>query len=179
MSGRNEQRAYLSLGGNLGEPAKAMAAALRMLDADRQTRVVAVSSLYRTPPWGKLDQPDFLNVAAEIATRHTPRELLELCLDAERSLKRVRAERWGPRIVDIDVLTFDDISLHEPGLELPHPRMLDRAFVLVPLSEIAPDFVMAGKTIAEHAATVDRAGITRQDGEPDWWRSATEPPARS
>lgn len=170
MSGRNEQRAYLSLGGNLGKPAQAMAAALRMLDADPTTRVVAVSSLYRTPPWGKLDQPDFLNAAAEIATRQTPHGLLDLCLKAELALKRVRNERWGPRIVDIDVLTFDDVALHEPGLELPHPRMLERAFVLVPLAEIAPQFVMAGKTIAEHAASIDRAGIERQP-DADWWRS--------
>ena len=170
MSGRNEQRAYLSLGGNLGEPAEAMAAALRMLDADPMTRVVAVSSLYRTRPWGKLDQPDFLNAAAKIATRQTPQGLLDLCLGAELSLKRVRKERWGPRIVDIDLLSFGDISLHEPGLELPHPRMLERAFVLVPLAEIAPDHVMAGKTIAEHAAAIDRAGIERQDSATDWWR---------
>ncbi|HWK67075.1 MAG TPA: 2-amino-4-hydroxy-6-hydroxymethyldihydropteridine diphosphokinase [Rhizobiaceae bacterium] len=170
MSGRNEQRAYLSLGGNLGEPAKAMGAALRMLDTDPMTRVVAVSSLYRTPPWGKLDQPDFLNAAAEIATRRTPHSLLDLCLKTELALKRVRKERWGPRIVDIDVLAFDDLSLHEPGLELPHPRMLERAFVLVPLAEIAPSFVMEGKTIAEHAAAIDRAGIERQDGGSGWWR---------
>lgn len=171
MPGRNEQRAYLSLGGNLGEPAKAMAAALRMLDADSTTRVVAVSSLYRTPPWGKLDQPDFLNAAAEVATRQTPHGLLDLCLKAELALKRVRKERWGPRIVDIDVLTFDDVSLHEPGLELPHPRILERAFVLVPLAEIAPQFVIAGRTVAEHVAAIDRAGIERQSGGSAWWTS--------
>ena len=148
-----------------------MAAALRMLDADPTTRVVAVSSLYRTPPWGKLDQPDFLNAAAEIATRQTPHGLLNLCLEAELALKRVRKERWGPRIVDIDVLTFDDVSLHEPGLELPHPRMLERAFVLVPLAEIAPGFVISGRTIAEHAAAIDGAGIERQGGGSDWWES--------
>lgn len=170
LSGPNERRAYLSLGGNLGEPIRAMASALRMLDADAATRVVAVSSLYRTPPWGKLDQPDFLNAAAEIATSRTPQDLLDLCLQAELALKRVRAERWGPRIVDIDVLAFDGTSLREPGLELPHPRMLERAFVLVPLAEIAPDYVMAGKTIAEHAAAIDRAGIERLDHPRDWWR---------
>lgn len=170
LSGPNEQRAYLSLGGNLGEPAKAMASALRMLDADSATRVVTVSSLYQTPPWGKLDQPDFLNAAAEVATSRTPHDLLDLCLQAELALKRVRVERWGPRIVDIDVLAFDGLSLNEPGLELPHPRMLERAFVLVPLAEIAPDFTMAGKTIAEHAAAIDRAGIERLDLPRDWWR---------
>lgn len=170
MPGRSEQRAYLSLGGNLGEPAKSMAAALRMLDKDSLTRVVAVASLYRTPPWGKLDQPDFLNTAAEIVTRQTPQGLLDLCLSAERALKRVRRERWGPRIVDIDVLAFDGVTVHEAGLELPHPRMTERAFVLVPLAEIAPELVIAGQTIADRAAAIDRAGIEKLEGGRDWWR---------
>lgn len=147
-----------------------MATALRMLDADPQTRVGKVSSLYRTPPWGKLDQPDFLNVAAEIHTRRDPHGLLDLCLGAERALKRVREERWGPRIVDIDVLTFDDLAVHEAGLEVPHPRMLDRAFVLIPLAEIAPDLVVSGKTVAERAAAIDASGIERLASGQDWWR---------
>ena len=107
-----------------------MAAALRILDADAGTRVVAVSSLYRTPPWGKTDQPDFLNAAAEIRTSHAPRALLALCLDAERALKRERRERWGPRIVDIDILVFGNRLIREPGLEIPHPRIFERAFVI-------------------------------------------------
>lgn len=168
MPGRSE-RAYLSLGGNLGEPAKSMAAALRMLDADPLTRVVAVSSLYRTSPWGKLDQPDFLNIAAEIVTRQTPHGLLDLCLGAERALKRVRGERWGPRIVDIDLLAFDGLSVHDAGLELPHPRMTERAFVLVPLAEIAPELVIDGKTIADRSAAIDRAGIEKLEGGQGWW----------
>ncbi|CAG1004087.1 MAG: 2-amino-4-hydroxy-6-hydroxymethyldihydropteridine diphosphokinase [Rhizobiaceae bacterium] len=170
MSGQSERRAFLSLGGNLGEPERSMATALRMLDADPQTRVGKVSSLYRTPPWGKLDQPDFLNVAAEIHTRRDPHGLLDLCLGAEKALKRVREERWGPRIVDIDVLTFDDLAVHEAGLEVPHPRMLDRAFVLIPLAEIAPDLVVSGKTVAERAAAIDASGIERLASGQDWWR---------
>ena len=171
MSGPRERRAFLSLGGNLDDPKRSMASALRLLDADLKTRVGAVSSLYRTPPWGKLDQPDFLNVAAEIFTQRDPRGLLNICLDTERSLKRVREERWGPRIVDIDVLTFDDLAVHEAGLEVPHPRMLERAFVLVPLAEIAPDLVLAGRTVAERAVAIDSSGIVRLDSEPDWWRA--------
>ena len=159
MSGRNRHIAYLSLGGNLGDPAASMGAALRMLDADSGTEVVAVSSLYRTPPWGKLDQPDFLNAAAEVSTGLTPRGLLDLCLDAERRLKRVREERWGPRLIDIDILVFGDLTVHEEGLEIPHPRMLERAFVLVPLAEIAPDFLTGGKRLADHLAGADTAGI--------------------
>lgn len=171
MPGPSEQRAFLSLGGNLGDPAASMGAALRMLDEDELTRVVAVSSLYRTPPWGKVDQPDFLNCAAEIATGRTPHELLDLCLAAERALKRVRKERWGPRIVDIDLLVFGEVTLHEPGLELPHPRMAERAFVLVPLAEIASGLVIAGRSAADRAAAIDRAGIERLPTANDWWKA--------
>ena len=170
MSGHSERRAFLSLGGNLDDPERAMASALRLLDADPLTRVGEVTSLYRTPPWGKLDQPDFLNAAAEIHTRRDPRALLDLCLDTERALKRVREERWGPRIVDIDVLTYDDLAVHEAGLEVPHPRMLDRAFVLIPLAEIAPGLVVSGRTIAERAAAIDGSGIVRLDTGREWWR---------
>lgn len=162
---------HLSLGGNLGDPAKSMGAALRLLDAAEDTRVAAVSSLYRTPPWGKLDQPDFLNAAAEIATGLTPRALLALCLDAERKLKRVRQERWGPRLIDIDILTFGDRVIDEPGLEVPHPRMLERAFVLAPLAEIAPALVVEGRRVSERLAAADAAGIERLPSGRDWWRT--------
>ena len=170
MPGPNEVTVYLSLGGNLGEPDKAMAAALRMLDAGPATQVVLVSSLYRTPPWGKTDQPDFLNAAAELRTTLSPRGLLEACLDAERKLKRVRQERWGPRLIDIDILVFGDLTVHESGLEIPHPRMLERAFVLAPLAEIAPDFVAGGKNLADRLAELDAAGIERLPSGRDWWK---------
>jgi 2-amino-4-hydroxy-6-hydroxymethyldihydropteridine diphosphokinase len=170
LSSRNRERAYLGLGGNLGDPAASMGAALRMLDADPLTEVVSVSSLYRTPPWGKTDQPDFLNATAEVLTSHSPRELLDLCLEAERRLKRVRQERWGPRLIDIDILVFGDEAVHEHGLDIPHPRMLARAFVLAPLAEIAPDIMMKGKRLAEWLAELDTAGIERQPSGRDWWK---------
>ncbi|MER9302406.1 2-amino-4-hydroxy-6-hydroxymethyldihydropteridine diphosphokinase [Mesorhizobium sp. M0293] len=168
MSGPNST-VYLSLGGNLGDPAKSMGAALRMLDADADTRVTGVSSLYRTPPWGKLDQPDFLNAAAAISTGLAPRALLDLCLDAERKLKRVREERWGPRLIDIDILVFGDRVIHETGLEVPHPRMLERAFVLAPLAEIAPGLVVSGRSITDRLVAVDTSGIERLSSGRDWW----------
>ncbi len=168
MPGRNNT-VYLSLGGNLGDPARSMGAALRLLDADESTRVVVVSSLYRTPPWGKLDQPDFLNAAAEISTVLAPHALLDLCLDVERRLKRVREERWGPRLIDIDILVFGDRIIHETGLEVPHPRMLERAFVLAPLVEIAPDLTIGGRSAAERLAALDSAGIERLSSGRDWW----------
>ena len=164
------ETAFLSLGGNLGEPAKSMAAALQIIDADLDTDVVAVSSLYRTPPWGKTDQPHFLNAAAEIRTRLSPRGLLDLCLDAEHKLKRVRGERWGPRLIDMDILTFGDRAVDEAGLVLPHPRMLERAFVLVPLAEIAPDLKLSGVSIADRLTTLDASGIEKLPHR-DWWRS--------
>ena len=164
------ERAFLSLGGNLGEPAVAMGSALRMLDAAPDIDVVAVSSLYKTPPWGKIDQPDFLNAAAELRTTLSPRGLLDVCLEVEHRLKRVRKERWGPRLIDMDILAFGDSKIHEAGLEIPHPRMLERAFVLVPLAEIAADFVIEGLSVNAHLSSLDARGIERLPGR-DWWKS--------
>lgn len=172
MSGQAEIRAFLGLGGNLGDPIRAMGAALRAIDADPASRVTAVSGLYRTPPWGKTDQPDFINATAEIATTRSARSLLELCLETERGLKRVRKERWGPRIVDLDVLVYGDLAITEPGLHIPHPRMLERAFVMVPLAETAPRLVLSGRTVAEWTQDLDRAGIERLDRQPNWWTEA-------
>ena len=176
MSGRNST-VFLSLGGNLGEPAVSMGAALRSLDADPRSRVVRVSSLYRTPPWGKTDQPDFLNAAAELSTALAPRDLLALCLEVERSLKRVREERWGPRLIDIDILVFGERAIHEVGLDVPHPRMLERGFVLAPLAEIAPGLVVAGSSVSERLQAMDTSGIERLASGQDWWREG--PPGHS
>ena len=164
-----EVRAFIGLGGNLGDPRAAMRAALKLFDEDPATRVASVSSLYRTPPWGRTDQPDFLNAVAELRTRLSPRALLELCLSAEASLHRIREERWGPRSIDLDILIFDDLEIEEEGLRVPHPRMLERAFVLVPLAEIAPEILIRGKTAAEYLAGQDRGGIVVEAG-PEWWR---------
>lgn len=169
MPGPIETRAFLSLGGNIGNPRHSMAEALRAVDADRHTRLVRVSSLYKTPPWGMADQPDFLNCAAEICTGRSARELLDLCLSIEQAHKRVRRERWGPRTVDLDILAYGDVELAEPGLAIPHPRMLERAFVLVPLAEIAPQLVLSGKAVSSHLAKVETIGISRQDTAANWW----------
>jgi 2-amino-4-hydroxy-6-hydroxymethyldihydropteridine diphosphokinase len=171
LSGPSNERVFLGLGGNLGDPASAMAAALRILHDDKKTQVVAVSSLYRTPPWGKTDQPDFINAAAELRTSHSPRALLALCLDAEQALKRVRRERWGPRVIDIDILLFGDRTVHEANLDVPHPRMLERAFVMVPLAEIAPGLNIGGKPLSEHLAAIDSSGIMKLPGGKDWWKA--------
>lgn len=165
-------RAFIGLGGNLGDPRAAMRSALRLIGRDAQTEIVAVSSLYRTPPWGKIDQPDFLNAVAELRTRLAPRVLLDLCLSVEAELHRVRKERWGPRSIDLDLLVYGNRDIDEEGLTVPHPRMLERAFVLVPLAEIAPGLEVGGDTIAQHLARVGAAGIVREAG-PKWWREAS------
>lgn len=142
--------ATLSLGGNLGTPRAAIAEALGRL-AQRGIRLITRSSDYRTPPWGKTDQPEFINACALVETALPPEALLAACLAVEAELGRVRLERWGPRVIDIDLLTYDGLSFASDRLTLPHPRMLERGFVLVPLAEIAPDLVVAGQTVAEHA----------------------------
>ncbi|MBP0617038.1 2-amino-4-hydroxy-6-hydroxymethyldihydropteridine diphosphokinase [Jiella mangrovi] len=163
-------RAHLGLGGNLGDPASAMAAALRRIDARKDCTLGAVSRLFRTPPWGKIDQPDFLNACAAVDTELSPRALLELCLAIERDFKRVRSERWGPRTLDIDVLDYGGLAFHDDELTLPHPRIVERAFVLVPLLDIAPDLQIAGQQVADLAAAVDRGEITAVSDDRDWWK---------
>ncbi|MET0168828.1 MAG: 2-amino-4-hydroxy-6-hydroxymethyldihydropteridine diphosphokinase [Aliihoeflea sp.] len=169
MSGRNRTTAYLGLGGNLGDPKAAMAAALRILDAQPDIAVFRVSSLYRTPPWGVTAQPDFLNAVAQVETTLSPRQLLEACLDAERQLKRVRDERWGPRAIDLDILIFGDIHIDEEGLSVPHPRIGERAFVLVPLLEIAPELTIDGQPLSHMLRTLDASGIKQLNNGSDWW----------
>jgi dihydropteroate synthase len=164
--------ACLGLGGNIGDPAGAMAEALRMLDTAMDCAVRAVSPVYRTPPWGKTDQPDFLNACAVVETRLAPRALLRRILGVEQKLKRERNERWGPRTIDIDIVTYDDEIIDEPGLKIPHPRAPERAFVMVPLADIAPDVTIAGKSAAAHAKALGRAGMNVAVAGGDWWREA-------
>lgn len=162
--------ATLGLGGNIGDPVKAMASALGVLDAHPDSRVAAVSRLYRTPPWGKTDQSYFFNSCAAVETRLPPEALLDLCLSIEREMKRERIERWGPRTLDIDVLTYEGVEQDAPRLELPHPRMTERGFVLMPLADIAPELVVRGRTVSDWLVGTDIAGIEVADENRDWWR---------
>ncbi|WP_274424521.1 2-amino-4-hydroxy-6-hydroxymethyldihydropteridine diphosphokinase [Chelativorans sp. YIM 93263] len=170
MTGRPETRAFLGLGGNIGDPATTMAIALRTLDATDGVSVERVSSLYRTPPWGEVDQPDFLNAVAEVRTGLSARELLDACLSTERALKRERRERWGPRLIDLDILLYGEERIAGDGLEIPHPRMLGRAFVLVPLAEIAPGLTLDGLTVRDHLSRLDTGGIDRVSNGTGWWK---------
>ncbi len=170
-SGRSRmQDVYLGLGGNIGDPRRAMQMVLAALDARRDTEVLAVSSLYRTPPWGKLDQPDFLNAVAMVRTSLDPHALLEQCLTIERALKRIRAERWGPRPIDVDILFYGDRTVDDAGLTIPHPRMAERAFVLAPLAEIAPEREIDGKSARALLETLDQSGMERITPDGMWWR---------
>ncbi|CAN7575035.1 2-amino-4-hydroxy-6-hydroxymethyldihydropteridinediphosphokinase [Bosea sp. LjRoot9] len=139
----------LGLGGNLGDPVAAFAAALKALAAHPKIRLGTISSVYRTPPWGRLDQPEFLNMAALIETSLPATELLALVLDIEKRQGRERLERWGPRTLDIDILSYGDDEIDQPGLQVPHPRLAERAFALAPLAEIAPMLAIGGRTAAK------------------------------
>ena len=150
----------LGLGGNVGYAAATIAAALARLD-DGGVRIVARSSLYRTAPWGKTDQPPFVNACARAETELSPRALLDRILAAELDLGRQRGERWGPRTIDIDILDYDGLTLDQPGLTLPHPRLTERAFVLIPLAEIAADRVIAGRPVRDWATAIEASGVTR------------------
>jgi len=135
---RVEQFAFLGLGGNLGDRLSILQRAVDLLDADARTRVDAVSSVYETAPVGGPEQGDFLNLAVRVATRRSPVALLALANAVESALGRVRVERWGPRAVDVDILLYGERVVRLPRLEIPHPRLLERAFALVPLVEVAP-----------------------------------------
>jgi 2-amino-4-hydroxy-6-hydroxymethyldihydropteridine diphosphokinase len=154
--------AYIALGSNLGDPAAQIRRAMQALAAMPETRLVRRSSLYRNPPAGYLDQPEFVNAVARIETRLAPRDLLEQLLAIERAHGRARDFPNGPRTLDLDILLYGERTVREPGLTIPHPRMLERAFVLVPLAEIAPETVVpGGGRIADLVKNVDASALVK------------------
>lgn len=160
--------ALLALGGNLGNVRETFDLAIAALCEADAVRLLARSSDYRTPPWGVADQPAFVNACIAVETAITPRALLARAQAIERALGRERGgeRRWGPRPIDIDLLAYDDLVVKEPRLELPHPRLLERAFVLVPLAEIAPDKVIAGTRVRDALVRVDIRGVERLPARP-------------
>ncbi len=136
--------AYVALGANLGDPAEQLENAFAELASLADTRLLARSGLYSSAPAGYADQPDYVNAVAKLDTTLSPRELLVCLLDIERRHGRERAFRNAPRTLDLDILLYDDRRVNEPGLHIPHPRMHERAFVLLPLAEIAPDLDLPG-----------------------------------
>jgi 2-amino-4-hydroxy-6-hydroxymethyldihydropteridine diphosphokinase len=139
-------RAYVGLGSNLGDRADTLRRALELLEAEPGIAVVAVSSLRETDPVGYVDQPPFLNAAAEVETELQPRDVLDRLLAVERTLGRVReGPRFGPRTIDLDLLLYGEESLDEPGLTVPHPRLHERRFALEPLAELDAALVVPGR----------------------------------
>lgn len=132
-------QAWLSLGANIGEPHAQLAEAVERIGAHPDIKVTRQSTMLVTAPWGKTDQPDFLNLALELDTSLAPLDLLEALLGIELEMGRTRKEIWGPRVIDIDLIAYDRMEMQTPRLTLPHPRAHERDFVLVPLREIAPD----------------------------------------
>lgn len=154
--------AYVALGSNLGDLQRTLAHAIDALDELPSTTVASRSRFYRTAPWGLSDQPDFINAAVRLHTALSPHQLLDALLVIEAAAGRVRdGERWGPRTLDLDLLHMDGITLHDRRLTLPHPRIRERAFVLAPLADIAPELVLPGQGgVIELLRQVDATGCT-------------------
>jgi len=148
-----EQIVYLALGTNLGDRSANLRAAIKALPPE--IKVIVESKVYETPPWGVEDQPAFLNMAVKCQTSLEPESLLKRLKQLEVQLGREKTFRWGPRLIDIDILFYDDLILESESLTIPHPRLHERAFVLVPLADIAPDFVhpVLKKTITKLLAS--------------------------
>ena len=148
--------AFVGLGGNLGEPAATLRAALLALDGLQGTRLLRASRLYRTPAWGLEQQPDFINAVAMLETSLGAPALLESLFVIERQHGRVREaeQRWGPRTLDLDLLLYGDAVIDEPGLRVPHPHLHERAFALLPLLEIAADVEIPGRGLARNAVSL-------------------------
>jgi 2-amino-4-hydroxy-6-hydroxymethyldihydropteridine diphosphokinase len=155
--------ALIALGGNVGDVRASFDRAVAMLCDGSAVRLKARSSDYRTPPWGVTDQPAFVNAVIAVATSLAPRDLFARAVEVERALGRdcSQERRWGPRTIDIDLLAYDDLALSDVDLTLPHPRLFERAFVLVPLAEIAADRVIAGIRVRDALARVDASGIEK------------------
>ena len=156
--------AYVGIGTNLGDRAAHVAQALQALAAEPAIEFVKASSLYETAPVGKTDQPDFLNAVAALRTSLPPRALLDALLHIENRMGRVRNLRWGPRVIDLDLLLYGDAQIQTPGLTIPHPRLRERAFVLIPLAEIAPDLRLPGdgKRIRDFGEILSGGGNIRR-----------------
>ncbi|WP_027550464.1 2-amino-4-hydroxy-6-hydroxymethyldihydropteridine diphosphokinase [Bradyrhizobium sp. Cp5.3] len=155
--------ALIALGGNVGDVRATFKKAIGHICGMAQAALIARSADYATPPWGDEDQDPFINACIEIETSLDPHALLFVLQKVEQKFGRMRTRerRWGPRTLDLDMIAYDDVSLQTPDLTLPHPRLFDRAFVLVPLAEIAPDRVIGGIRVRDGLASISTQGIER------------------
>ena len=156
-------RALIALGGNVGDVRATFQRAIANICGMTQAALLARSSDYVTPPWGEAQQANFVNACIEIETSLDPHALMFTLQKIETKFGRDRAHerRWGPRTLDLDLIAYDDVSIQKPELTLPHPRLFERAFVLVPLAEIAPDRVIAGRKVASALVGLSTEGIER------------------
>jgi 2-amino-4-hydroxy-6-hydroxymethyldihydropteridine diphosphokinase len=155
----------LGLGGNVGDSVATIRAAVDALQSRGIAAIDAMSSLYRTAPWGGVPQPDYANACAIGRTRLAPLPLLDAIKQLERDLGRVETVRWGPRVIDIDILYYGDVALQDGRLVIPHRDLLNRAFVLIPLAEIAPDRLIGGRRVADAARAVASDAVRPWFGE--------------
>ncbi|MBK7044433.1 MAG: 2-amino-4-hydroxy-6-hydroxymethyldihydropteridine diphosphokinase [Rhodanobacteraceae bacterium] len=161
MNGTLHACAFVALGSNLDAPLERVCEAMALIDTAAFGRIIARSSCYRTAPVGQLDQPDFINAVIALQTSLAPVLLMRALLDLESRLGRVRAERNGPRRIDLDLIAYEQRCIDTPELQLPHPRAIDRAFVMLPWAEIAPDTRIAGVTVREIALALPCQRIAR------------------
>lgn len=145
---------YLGLGSNLGDKEDYLRKAVNLLAAHEGIQVCNISSIYATAPIGYTEQPEFLNIVLQVQTSLQPEDLLTVCRSVEQQLKRVRDVRWGPRTIDIDILLYENSQVHTPELTIPHPLMLQRLFVLLPLTEVAPDLRFQGIKINKYISKI-------------------------
>ncbi|MDT0001930.1 2-amino-4-hydroxy-6-hydroxymethyldihydropteridine diphosphokinase [Listeria cossartiae subsp. cayugensis] len=157
-------KAFLSIGTNIGERLENLNDALRGLAASNQIKITNVSSVYETDAVGYEDQAAFLNIAAEIETNFTPVELLDFCLALELELGRVRLFKWGPRLIDIDVLLYDNVEMDTEKLKIPHAYMKERAFVMIPLIEISPE----KSNLLDNTVILEEQGVRKIKNQVNW-----------
>jgi len=158
-------RAYLGIGTNMGDRLSNLNDAIDYIKQFENTEIVKISKIYETRPWGYTNQNDFLNLCISINTNLNPEELLQKCLEVELNLKRERIIRWGPRTIDIDILIYDDIICNGEKLTLPHPRIQERAFVLIPLIDLKEDLMIKGILLKEWLNELDAEEVKEYIGD--------------
>ena len=156
--------ATIGLGSNIGEKAANIDRAIALLTNDKSVRLVSASRKYRSAPWGVTDQDWFVNACISIETGLSPRELLARCQHVENEMGRVRRQKWGPRLIDVDILTYRDQVIHEADLIVPHPLIAERSFVLIPLKEVAPAIQIGGMPLDKLIEALDAKDTVAFDG---------------
>jgi 2-amino-4-hydroxy-6-hydroxymethyldihydropteridine diphosphokinase len=173
-----EAEVGFGLGGNVGDPAAAIRAALEGLQTRGVATIDRISLLYRTAPWGSVPQPDYANACAVGRTTLQPLELLDAIKQLERDLGRIDTVRWGPRVIDIDILYYGDVVVQDERLVIPHRDLLRRAFVLIPLAEIAPDRLIGGERVADAARKLPSEDVRPWTPPSPSWPGLSRPSTR-